>query len=101
MSVIPRQTESTGIMSRRLRSFEGNWRKLVPRRYDNDAEVLMPSFHPIKESATDVSTIAGRTMATGRPFARLPIKDSARLLVSVYVFGQPSSAARRDPASVR
>src|SRR5947199_9490394 len=66
-SVIPAQTESTGIMSSRLLSFEGNCRKYVPSRYDNDAEVLMPSFQPTNGWATEVSTIAGRTPATGSP----------------------------------
>ena len=83
ISVIPLQTASTGIMSSRLLSFEGNCRKYVPSRYDSDAEVLMPSFHPRNGLATEVSTIAGRTTATGSPAPCFAISDSARLLVSV------------------
>src|SRR5206468_12995443 len=100
-SVIPAQTESTGIISSRLLSFEGNCRKYVPSKYDKDAEVLMPSFQPTKGLATEVSTIAGRTTATGSPAPYFTIRDSARLLVRVYVLGQPNSRARRIPASVR
>src|SRR5450631_4533836 len=81
ISVIPAHTASTGIMSSRLRSFEGNCRNAVPSRYDSDAEVLMPSFQPRNGLATDVSTIAGRTIAIGRPAPYLAISDSARLLV--------------------
>src|SRR3984893_14616339 len=99
--VIPLQTASTGTMSSRLLLFEGSCRKYVPKRYDKDAEVLMPSFQPGKGLATEVSTIAGRTTATGSPAPCFAIRDSARLLVSVYVLGQPSSLARRVPASVR
>ena len=101
ISVIPLQTASTGRMSSRLLSFVGNCRKYVPSKYDSDAEVLIPSFHPGKGLATEVSTIAGRTTATGSPAPYFAISDSARLLVSVYVFGQPNSLARRVPASVR
>ena len=61
----------------------------------------MPSFHPRKGFATDVSTMDGRTTAMGNPVPRLTIRDSARLLVKVYVFGQPSSLERLVPASVR
>ena len=82
-SVIPAQTESTGMISNRLLSFEGNCRKYVPSRYDKDAEVLMPSFQPTKGLATEVSTIAGRTTATGSPAPYFTIRDSARLFVSV------------------
>src|SRR5580704_3721191 len=99
--VMPAQTASTGMMSRRLLSFEGNWRKYVPSRYESEAEVLMPSFHPRNGFETEVSTIAGRTTAIGKPAPRFTISDSARLLVSVYVLGQPNSLARRVPASVR
>src|SRR5579863_1376279 len=98
---MPAQTASTGTISRRLLLFEGNCRKYVPSRYDNEADVLMPSFHPRKGLATEVSTIAGRTTATGSPAPCFTISDSARLLVSVYVFGHPSSFARRVPASLR
>src|SRR5580700_8516710 len=98
---MPLHTASTGIMSSRLLSFVGNCRKYVPSRYDNDAEVLMPSFQPRNGLLTEVSTIAGRTTATGSPAPYFAINDSARLLVSVYVFGQPNSLARRVPASVR
>src|ERR1700758_4618688 len=80
--VIPWQTASTGMMSSRFFSLEGSWRKEVPSKYESDAEVLIPSFHPRKGFLTDVSTIAGRTIATGNPTPRLPIIDSARLLVS-------------------
>src|SRR5579864_807301 len=99
--VMPLQTASTGTMSRRLLLFEGSWRKYVPSRYDREADVLMPSFHPRNGFATEVSTMAGRTTAIGRPAPRFAMSDSARLLVRVYVFGQPSSLARRVPASVR
>src|SRR5215469_7403468 len=98
---MPWQTASTGIKSSRLRSFVGNCRKFVPSRYDNDADVLIPSFHPRNGLRTEVSTIAGRTTAIGSPAPRVAISDSARLLVSVYVFGHPNSSARFDPASVR
>src|SRR6266567_1849887 len=83
ISVIPPHTASTGTMSSRLLLFVGNCRKYVPSRYDREAEVLMPSFHPWKGLATDVSTIAGRTIATGNPAPCFAISDSARLLVSV------------------
>ena len=43
----------------------------------------MPSFHAGNGLATEVSTIAGRTIAIGKPVPRLAIKDSARLLVKV------------------
>src|ERR1700681_1588310 len=95
--VIPLQTASTGTMSSRLLLFEGNWRKYVPSRYDSDAEVLMPSFHPGKGLVTEVSTIAGRTTATGSPAPCLAMSDSARLLVSVYVLGHPRSLRRPAP----
>ena len=61
----------------------------------------MPSFHPRNGLNTDVSTIAGRTIAIGSPAPCFAISDSARLLLNVYVFGQPSSRARAIPASVR
>src|SRR5271166_4534892 len=101
ISVMPAHTASTGIMSSRLRSFEGSCRNDVPSKYESDAEVLMPSFHPRNGFATDVSTIAGRTIAIGNPAPYFTISDSARLLVYVYVFGQPSSFARVLPSSVR
>src|ERR1035438_5330911 len=81
ISVIPAHTASTGIMSNRFRSFDGNCRNAVPSRYESDAEVLMPSFHPRNGLETDVSTIAGRTIAIGKPAPYLAISDSARLLV--------------------
>src|ERR1035437_1383228 len=99
--VIPAHTASTGIISSRLHSFEGNCRNAVPSRYDNDAEVLMPSFHPRNGFATEVSTMDGRTIAIGSPAPCFAISDSARLLVKVYVFGQPNSLARRVASSVR
>src|ERR1700674_4264959 len=101
ISVIPRHTESTGITSRRLRSFEGSCRKYVPNKYESEAEVLMPSFQPRKGFSSEVSTIAGRTIAIGEPAPYLIISDSARLFVSVYVFAQPNSLARFFPASVK
>ena len=67
IKVIPRQTESTGIMSSRLRSLVGNCRNAVPNKYDREAEVLMPSFQPRNGFPTDVSTIEGRTIAIGKP----------------------------------
>ena len=81
--VMPLQTASTGTMSSLLLLFEGSCLKYVPSKYDSDAEVLMPSFHPGKGLVTEVSTIEGRTMATGRPALCFAINDSARLLVSV------------------
>src|ERR1700722_6586311 len=98
---MPLQTASTGTMSSRLLLFEGSWRKYVPSRYDRDAEVLMPSFHPGNGLATEVSTIAGRTTATGKPAPIFAISDSPSPLGSDNVLGQPSSLARRVPASVR
>src|SRR5271170_6750259 len=80
--VIPAHTASTGIISSRLRSFEGSCRNDVPSRYDSDAEVLIPSFQPRKGFATEVSTIAGRTIAIGSPAPCFAIRDSARLLVN-------------------
>src|SRR6266536_4421434 len=100
MRVIPRHTASTGITSRRLRSLLGNCRKYVPKRYESAAEVLIPSFHPRNGCAVELSTIAGRTMARGRPVPSFVSNDSARPFVSVYVFGQPNSRARLLPASV-
>jgi hypothetical protein len=41
----------------------------------------MPSFQPRNGFATEVSTIAGRTIAIGRPAPCFAISDSARLLV--------------------
>src|SRR5512140_1599352 len=82
-SVIPAQTASTGMISSRLLSLQGNCRKYVPSRYDKDAEELMPSFQPTKSLATEVSTIAGRTTATGSPAPYFTIRDSAKLLVRV------------------
>ena len=40
-------------------------------------------------------------MAIGSPAPRVASKDSPRLLVNVYVLGQPSRRARRVPARVR
>src|ERR1700694_4753451 len=94
ISVMPRHTESTGIMSSRFFSFVGSWRKEVPSKYESEAEVLMPSFQPTNGSCTDVSTMAGRTTAMGKPAPYLEISDSARLLVREYVLGHPSYAAR-------
>src|ERR1700730_12827084 len=100
-SVVPRHTESTGMISNRFFSFVGSWRNEVPSHYESEAEVLMPSFQPTKGSWTDVSTMAGRTTAMGKPAPYLEISDSARLLVRVYVLGHPSSAARFMPYSVK
>src|ERR1700730_3380785 len=89
ISVIPRQTMSTGITSRHLRSLVGSCRKFVPSKYDSGPEVLMPSFHPANGERAELSTIDGRTIAIGksRPWrARI---DSPKLFVNVYVFGQP------------
>src|SRR6266851_8938864 len=83
MSVIPRQTMSTGITSRHFRSFEGSWRKFVPRRYDSGPEVLMPSFQPVNGERSELSTIEGRTMAMGRSRPRRARMDSPRLFVKV------------------
>src|ERR1700732_4576660 len=98
---MPRQAMSTGITSRRLRSFDGSCRKYVPRRYERGAEVLIPSFHPRKGWSIEVCTIDGRTTALGSPAPRVVSSDSAKLLVKVYVLGQPSLRARRVPARVR
>ncbi len=46
ISVMPRDTRSTGIRSRHLFALLGSCRKNVPSRYESDAEVLMPSFQP-------------------------------------------------------
>src|SRR5216683_1111815 len=78
-----------------------SWYNSSCRRSTIDAEVLMPSFHPRSGFATDVSTIAGRTTAIGSPVPCFTISDSARLLVNVYVFGQPNSFARCVPASIK
>src|SRR5207302_8612681 len=67
MSVIPRETMSRGITSRHFRSFEGSWRKFVPRREESGREVLIAAFHPVKGERSELSTIDGRTMAMGRP----------------------------------
>src|SRR5260370_22087157 len=83
MSVIPRHTMSTGITSRHFRSFEGSWRKFVPRRYESGPEVLMPSFHPVKGERSELSTIEGRTMAIGKSRPRRARIDSPRLFVNV------------------
>src|SRR4029078_831894 len=100
ISVMPRQTDSTGIMSRRFFSFEGSWRKDVPSKYESDAEVLIPSFHPTNGSSTDVSTIAGRTTAIGKPAPYFAISDSARLLVKVSVLGHSNYAESSMQTSV-
>src|SRR5215469_3687883 len=103
ISVIPRHITSTGIRSRHLLAFVGSWRKNVPKRYESDAEVLTPSFHPQNGFSIEDSTIDGRTSAIaafGFSFRKLRIIDSARLFVNVYVLGQPSSFARRLPASI-
>ena len=59
----------------------------------------MPSFQPRNGFSSDDSTIAGRTTAmaaAGFASRKLRISDSERLLVNVYVLGQPSSMARRE-----
>src|ERR1700688_3180559 len=86
ISVIPAHTASTGIISSRLRSFEGSCRNAVPSRYDSDADVLIPSFHPRNGFATDVSTIAGRTIAIGSPAPGFAISVYPSLLGEVEVF---------------
>src|SRR5579863_4226680 len=102
--VMPRQRRSTGIRSRHFASFVGSWRKKVPSRYESDADVLTPSFHPRNGSSTDDSTMAGRTTAMaarGLASRKFRIRDSERLFVNVYVLGHPSSPARSMPALVR
>src|SRR5580704_3653605 len=83
ISVMPRQTMSTGITSRHLRSFEGSCRKFVPSKYDNGPEVLIPSFQPVNGERSELSTIEGRTMAIGNSPALRASMDSPRLLVNV------------------
>ncbi len=84
INVIPRVTRSTGIKSRHFASLVGSCRKKVPSKYESDAEVLMPSFHPRNGFSSDDSTIAGRTTAiaaAGFASRKFRIKDSERLLV--------------------
>src|SRR5256885_11651648 len=83
INVMPRHTISTGMTSRHLRSLVGSWRKFVPRRYESGPEVLMPSFQPANGERSELSTMEGRTMATGRSRARADKMDSPRLLVKV------------------
>src|SRR6266478_1993771 len=87
--VIPRQTISTGITSKHLRSLVGSCRKLVPSKYESGPEVLMPSFHPMKGERIELSTIDGRTIAIGKSCPWRERIDSPKLFVNVYVFGQP------------
>src|ERR1700688_906322 len=94
---MPRQTMSTGMTSRHFFAFEGNWRKFVPSKYDSGPEVLMPSFQPLNGVYCELSTIDGRTIAIGKSRPRCARIDSPRLLVKVYVFGQPRYCARRIP----
>src|ERR1700756_4047142 len=96
--VMPRQTMSTGITSRHLRSFVGSWRKFVPSRYERGPDVLIPSFQPAKGERVELSTMEGRTTAIGKSRPRRESIDSPRLLVNVYMFGQPRCRARRIPA---
>src|ERR1700733_3505895 len=101
---MPRVTRSTGIKSSDLLSFVGSCRKNVPSKYESEAEVLIPSFQPRNGFSIDDSTMAGRTTAIaalGFWSRKLRISDSDRLFVKVYVLGQPSSFARRVPASVK
>src|SRR5215470_6169949 len=83
ISVIPRQTMSTGITSRHFFSFEGSCRKFVPSKYESGPEVLIPSFQPENGERVELSTIEGRTMAIGRSFPRRARMDSPRLFVNV------------------
>src|SRR5258707_668140 len=83
ISVMPRQTMSTGMTSRHFFAFEGSWRKLVPRRYESGPEVLMPSFQPLNGVYCELSTIEGRTIAIGKSLPRCERIDSPRLLVNV------------------
>src|SRR6266478_6540698 len=57
----------------------------------------MPSFQPVKGERSELSTMDGRTMAMGRSRPRRARRDSPRLFVKVYVFGQPRCCARRRP----
>src|SRR5437588_11290987 len=92
---------STGITSRHFRSFEGSCRKLVPSKYESGPDVLIPSFHPVNGERSELSTMDGRTMAMGRPLPCRAKIDSPRLLVNVYVLGQPRCVARRMPTCVK
>src|SRR5580704_19064509 len=65
ISVMPRQTMSTGITSRHLRWFEGNCLKFVPSKYDSGPEVLIPSFQPVNGERSELSTMEGLTIAMG------------------------------------
>ena len=47
MSVIPLQTASTGMMSSRLLSFEGNCRKYVPNKYDAASRTTSLAISPV------------------------------------------------------
>src|ERR1700682_6038087 len=97
ISVIPRQTMSTGITSRHLRSLVGSCRKLVPSKYESGPEVLIPSFQPENGERIELSTMDGRTMAMGKSLPWRARIDSPRLFVYVYVLGQPRCFARRTP----
>src|SRR5215813_14147354 len=83
MSVMPRQTMSTGITSRHFFSFEGSWRKFVPSKYESGPDVFMPSFQPAKGVRVELSTIEGRTTAIGKSLPRRERIDSPRLFVNV------------------
>src|SRR5579859_5656715 len=83
INVIPRQTISTGITSRHFFSFDGSCRKFVPSKYDNGPDVLIPSFQPENGVRVELSTIDGRTTATGRSFPRRARIASPRLFVNV------------------
>src|ERR1700719_94139 len=84
MSVMPRQTMSTGITSRHFFAFEGNWRKFVPSKYESGPEVLIPSFHPVNGERSELSTIEGRTMAMGRSRPRRACIDMANHLAKRF-----------------
>src|SRR5579859_4388151 len=81
ISVMPRQTMSTGMTSRHLRSLVGNWRKFVPSKYESGPEVLMPSFQPENGERSELSTIEGRTTAIGKSCPCRARIDSPRLFV--------------------
>ena len=61
----------------------------------------MPSFQPTNGSLTEVSTMAGRTTAIGRPAPYFAISDSARLLVKRVGVGPSQLGGALHPASVR
>src|SRR4029077_18723946 len=83
ISVMPRETMSTGITSRHFRSFEGSWRKFVPRRLESGPEVLIPSFQPVKGDRSELSTMDGRTMAIVKSCPLRVRMDLPRLFVKV------------------